>query len=350
MWNRLRYLLFPFSWLYGLGVWFRHLLYNKGVLPSMQFNKPIIGVGNLAVGGAGKSPMIEYLVRLLANRYRISTLSRGYGRRTEGLLEVSINDAVQDVGDEPLQFKRKFPEITVLVSENRVKAVEKYFADTDVFLLDDSFQHRAIKPGMNVLLFEYTSLLKPRLLLPAGNFRDLFGQRKRAQGMIVTKTPKSIQGQDKKRIERILKPTPDQWLLFAYLKYGIPYSLGGGSINVDFSKIHTVLLVTGIANPTPLQTYLEDQGKQVIPMFFPDHHLYTAADLNKIETKFRGITNAHSAIVTTVKDEQRLRQNSNVGFFQRMPVFSVPVEMEFSSDDQDFFEKRIMQYCSRYDN
>lgn len=350
MWSRLRYLLLPFSWLYGLGVWIRHLLYDKGILSGREYNKAVIGVGNLAVGGAGKSPMVEYLIRLLKSKYRITVVSRGYGRKTTGLREVESNDRVADVGDEPLQFKRKFPQLRVVVSEQRVKAVESYDANTDVFLLDDVFQHRALKPGLNILLFEYSSLLKPKLLLPAGNFRDLFSQRKRAQGFVVTKTPKTIGQKDKKKIEQILKPQAGQWLLFAHLEYSNPYLIGTDHPDVDFKDIRTVLLVTGIANPKPLYEYLENLGKHVVRMSFPDHHQFSFADMEKIKHCFNRINDAGAAVVTTVKDEQRLSQASFQDFFNRIPFFVLPVKMEFKEKDRAFFENKVIQHCNHYDN
>lgn len=345
----LRYFLIPFSWLYGLGVWVRHFLYDRGALTWIQYNKAIIGVGNLAVGGAGKTPMIEYLIRFLSDKYRITTLSRGYGRKSKGVREIELTDPVIVAGDEPLQFKRKYPHITVTVSEDRVKGVECFYERTDVFLLDDSFQHRALKPGLNLLLFDYGSLQRPKLLLPAGNFRDLFSQRKRAQGLIITKTPKGVGVQEKKRLTELLAPTQDQWLLFSHLKYGTPYEIRNQNSSDSFERAEKILLVTGIANPQPIYDYLSELGKEVTMMSFPDHHNYTLADLRKIESGYREIIGGSPIVVSTEKDEQRLNESRFAEFFQKIPFYILPVEMEFEENDRLFFEKKILQYCSRYE-
>src|SRR5690606_24292763 len=186
----LRALLLPFSLLYGLAIWLRNRLYDWGWLRSVAFDRSVIVVGNLAVGGTGKSPMTEYLVRLLSSRGRLATLSRGYGRETRGFLEVTPNDTARRTGDEPLQFKRKFPEITVAVDEDRVDGVSRLIAGGhDIIVLDDAYQHRALRPGLALLLFGYGAMHQPKWRLPAGDYRDAFSERRRADVMVVTKAP-----------------------------------------------------------------------------------------------------------------------------------------------------------------
>src|SRR5690606_9030671 len=199
----LRMLLLPFSLLYGLAIWIRNRLYDWGWLRSVAFDKSVIVVGNLAVGGTGKSPMTEYLIRLLSSHGRVATLSRGYGRKTRGFMEVAPEDTAQRTGDEPLQFKRKFPDITVAVDEDRVDGVSRLIeTGHDIIVLDDAFQHRALRPGLAILLFDFHAMGKPKWLLPAGDYRDAFGERRRADVMVVTKTPPGSTATEKNRIRQ----------------------------------------------------------------------------------------------------------------------------------------------------
>lgn len=201
----LRLLLFPFSLLYGAVVWCRNRLYDWGWLRQTGFDRPVIVVGNLEVGGTGKSPMTEYLIRLLKDRYRLATLSRGYGRRTKGFLEVAAAMDARDVGDEPLQFKQKFPGITVAVAEDRVSGIRQLWEGHELFLLDDAYQHRALKPGLSILLFDYNRLKDPPVLLPAGNLRDQLRERRRADIMVVTKCPEDPGREVKQAIRKRLE-------------------------------------------------------------------------------------------------------------------------------------------------
>src|SRR5690606_23260957 len=217
----LRVLLLPFSLLYGLAIWLRNRLYDWGWLRSVAFDEAVIVVGNLAVGGTGKSPMTEYLVRLLASRGRVATLSRGYGRKTRGFLEVMPGDTANRSGDEPLQFKRKFPEITVDVDEDRVAVVLRFIgAGHDLIVLDEAYQLRALRPGLAILLFDYHAMGKPAWLLPAGDYRDAFGERRRADVMVVTNTPVGATEAEKDRIRGRLSTKHDIPVLFAGIGYG----------------------------------------------------------------------------------------------------------------------------------
>ena len=191
-------LLFPISLIYWGVVWLRNLAYNAGIFKSEKFHIPVISVGNLAAGGTGKSPMTEYLVRLLKEQYKIATLSRGYGRKTKGFLEVEKNSTSEQTGDEPLQFKTKFPEITVAVCENRAVGIEELEAEHDVIVLDDAYQHRAVKPGLSILLFDYREVFKMQFCLPTGNLREPLSGRKRADIIVVTKSPEGLNAQEKK--------------------------------------------------------------------------------------------------------------------------------------------------------
>lgn len=197
----IRWILLPLSLIYQLLVWVRNQLYDRGVLRSRRFDIPTIVVGNLIVGGAGKSPMTEYLIRLLADKYRVATLSRGYGRRTKGFRLVAVDSGASEVGDEPLQFKRKFPQITVAVSEDRCAGIDQLRETHDLITLDDAYQHRRLQPGLSLLLFDYASLQQNRMLLPTGNYRDNFSAVKRADAIVITKCPSNLDNLKRKLLE-----------------------------------------------------------------------------------------------------------------------------------------------------
>uniref|UniRef100_UPI0037832165 tetraacyldisaccharide 4'-kinase n=1 Tax=Daejeonella sp. TaxID=2805397 RepID=UPI0037832165 len=216
----LRLLLFPFSILYGIGVLLRNLAYDFGLLKSIRFQLPVISVGNLAVGGSGKSPMTEYLINLLKWNFTLAMVSRGYGRKTTGFRFVDENDTVEKSGDEPLQIKRKFEGITVVVCESRVEAIEQIEWENDLIILDDAFQHRAVNPGLSILLFEYSSFQKFQFLLPAGNLREPMLQKKRADIVVVTKCPQTLDEPQRQNIASTLNLNVNQSLFFSYLKYG----------------------------------------------------------------------------------------------------------------------------------
>src|SRR5258708_5059344 len=282
----LRWLLFPFSLLYGLVIIIRNWCYDSGVFKSYKFKKPIISVGNLDVGGAGKSPMTEYLIRLLKADHKLATLSRGYGRDTKGYLEASVpggsvqlpdtNDLLQpatynsqlttaqQIGDEPAQFKHKFPDITVAVCEKRVDGIKQLLPNHDLILLDDAYQHRAVEPGLNILLFDYNRIREPHLLLPAGNLREPFSGRWRAQIIIVTKCPPNLTTEEQAALARIIEPLPYQRLFFTSIAYQPLCNLEGKPADIMIDKDTTIFLLTGIANAQPLLQHLSRLTSHII--------------------------------------------------------------------------------------
>ncbi|MFI5163576.1 MAG: tetraacyldisaccharide 4'-kinase, partial [Sphingobacteriales bacterium] len=314
--------MFPFSLIYGLVVIIRNWCYDSGIFKSRRFNKPVICIGNLDVGGAGKTPMTEYLIRLLKNDHQIATLSRGYGRETKGFVEVggrksevesqksriknqesriksqygevvpgvpgcptcpgpkdSFGDGTGGmagkIGDEPSQFKHKFPEITVAVCESRARGIKNLLAGHDIILLDDAFQHRAVSAGLNILLFDYNRLDEPHLLLPAGNLREPFSGRWRAQIIIVTKCPVQLTAEDRERIANKIEPLPYQQLFFTSIVYGRLQGMGGRETDIAIDKETTVFLLTGIASAGPLVRYLNTVSGEIIHHKYPDHHRFT---------------------------------------------------------------------------
>lgn len=349
-----RWLLLPFSLLYGLGIWIRNRLYDWNWLRSTSFGKPTIVVGNLAVGGTGKSPMTEYLVGLLSAQYRVATLSRGYGRKTRGFLEVHTRDTADRCGDEPLQIKRKFPHVTVAVDENRVHGVNRLFeVGHEVVVLDDAYQHRALTPGLTVLLFDYSTVCRPKWLLPAGDYRDSFQERRRADIVVVTKTPSSAQGEEKAHIRAVLDTGLGTPVLFSGIEYGEPVQLKqaiGQADPVQGAALQlnggTVLLLTGIANPDPLIRYLAMNADEVVPVRYPDHHRYTRTDVKNVVARFHAISSMEKWIVTTEKDAQRLLDPKLADLLMGLPVYFIPIRIRFHDREENTFRQRILDYVA----
>ncbi len=340
-------LLYPFSLLYAAAVWFRNRLYDCGWLHSRQFEKPVIVTGNLIAGGAGKTPMTEYLVRLLSPRYRIAVLSRGYGRRSTGFIEVTPAHSAAEVGDEPLQLKCKFRKITVAVCEDRVKGVNLLQESHDLVLLDDAFQHRALKPGLSLLLFEYHSLHQPKRLLPAGRYRDLFSERERADILIVTKTPETIASGERTQIISMLA-RDHQRTFFSSLRYLEPAPVfpGGPARPPDGDNL-AILLVTGIANPTPLFDHLRRQATHIEHMRYRDHYTFSLQDVQKIRNRFLAMTAERKYIITTEKDAQRLRVPAFATLLRDLPLFYIGIETFFPEEDRVRLDEQILSFCDR---
>jgi len=346
----LRLLLFPFSILYGLGVILRNLAYDFGIFRSQQFQLPLISIGNLSVGGSGKSPMTEYLVRLLKDKYKIATLSRGYGRKTTGFLMVDADAASSETGDEPLQFKRKFNEITVAVCEDRVKGISRLEKDHKLIILDDAFQHRAVKPGLSILLFEYKNFHEFQWLLPAGDLREPMSGKKRADILVISKCPKAISLNERQAIEERLNRNNPKALFFSYLDYGNLIPLNGNSpvrpLN-SLNETSRIILLTGIANALPLLEELSSHGAALIHHEYPDHHQFNAKNIAKLVSSFKALDQGDNLIITTEKDAQRLNLAGIREQLISLPVYYLPVETEFQEADKTLFNKLIEEYASK---
>lgn len=347
--HTLRLLLWPFSLLYGLVIAIRNFLYDKNIFKSQKFDIPVIVIGNLAVGGTGKSPLTEYLIRLLKDSFKVASLSRGYGRETNGFIYVEKTDSFKKVGDEPLQFKTKYPEITVAVCEDRVEGVKRLKDYHDVIVLDDAFQHRSLTPGLSILLFDYESLFKPRLFLPAGNLRDSFTQRKRADLIIITKTPSLLSEEKKKAAIRRLDVDTNQQVLFSYLDYDSPYHIieTPETKNSIFNQDSEILLVTGIANPRPLLSYLESKCRRIELLSFPDHHSYAEKDIESIVKKYTALPSKNKFIVSTEKDLQRLKRFLSNPLLIGLPILIIPIKACFDEKETRQFNSLVLNYCRK---
>lgn len=344
-------LLAPFSLLYGIGVSIRNGLYNRGLLKGVEFNVPVISVGNLSVGGAGKSPHIEYLIRLLKDYIDVATLSRGYRRKTKGFLTVHPGMTAEQVGDEPLQFKRKFPDIRVTVSESRTFAIPKIMMDnpdTKAVLLDDAFQHRSVKPGLNILLTEYSRPFTKDFLLPSGRLREWRSAYERADTIIVTKCPLSITEEDKTKMIEEINPLSHQRIYFSYYGYQQPYFILNPLYKLALNKEMDVLLISAIARTDYLVSYLKEQVNSVRVREYEDHHYFTKYDVGQLKADFDRMESDKKVIITTEKDAMRLELHRPYIIQNRMPIWAIPVEVKFHFDEGLLFDEDIRQFLLNF--
>jgi tetraacyldisaccharide 4'-kinase len=317
--------------------WFRNKLYDSGLKSSRSYSLPIICVGNLSVGGTGKTPMIEYLIRLLKDEYKIATLSRGYKRKTNGFVIADETMNTHNIGDEPFQFFKKFKEIIVSVDANRQNGIEhllKLSQKPKVILLDDAFQHRKVKAGFNILLTSYENMYISDIVLPTGNLREPKSGAKRAEVIIVTKCPNSISDTEKNKIISSLKPLQNQHVFFSSIVYSNTIKNDVEEMPLVKFKGKKITLVTGIANAKPLVEYLNSEGLTFDHLNFKDHHDFSENDLNLFKSK--------ELIITTEKDFVRLqpylKDNTN--------VFYIPIET--SIDKASEFNGLIKKFIANF--
>lgn len=348
----LRWLLLPFAVLYYVITSFRNWLYDKNIFKSTSFDFPIISVGNLSVGGTGKTPHIEYLIRLLQNQYQIATLSRGYKRRTTGFLLANDTATAQTIGDEPMQLYQKFNEsITVAVGESRVIAVPNILLErpkTEVILLDDAFQHRAIAAGLAILLTSYDNLFTQDYIMPIGRLRESRKGSQRANLIIVTKCPTSIETKEKEQIVQAIQPLSHQTVLFSYLQYKSIYNWQNPLETKELTKKMSALLVCGIARTATLENYLTSQLSTVDTLFFGDHHYFTEKDIQNIQERFQQLKGANKVLITTEKDAVRLAEFKDLIIEKSLPIYCLPIEVSFSEKDSIKLKHIISIFMSKY--
>lgn len=340
----LRWFLLPFSWLYGSIILIRNWCYDAGIFKSQGFDIPVISVGNLDIGGAGKSPMTEYLVHLFKGYKKVATLSRGYGRNTQGFLIADANSTATQIGDEPAQFKQKFPDITVAVCEKRVNGINQLKGNHNLIILDDAYQHRAVKAGLSILLFDHSRIFEPRFILPAGNLREPFSGRKRADIIIVSKCPSSLSLQEQQNIKSRIDPFSHQTLFFSAISYGNLQDINADPVTTIIDAETVVFLITGIANPTPLLKHVKKQAKQVVHHNYPDHHQFSLKNIAKLADEFNACTTDKKLIITTEKDIQRLREHELLPAVKQLPVLVMPIQVQFLAGGQEAFDKTLKNY------
>lgn len=343
-----RMLLLPFALLYGLIITIRNWLFDVKILKSATFNFPLICVGNLAVGGTGKSPMVEYLVETLKDDYNIATLSRGYKRKTKGYALANENTTALEIGDEPMQFHTKFPDVAVAVGEERIVAIPQLLhdkPDTEVIVLDDAFQHRYINAGLNILLTECSNLFYRDWFLPSGDLRDQRRSYKRAEIIVVTKCPSTITEEEKNNIAKGIKLTGKQQLFFTCMSYYKPYHILTKE-TVSIGSNVSVLLVCGIANPKPLKNYISSHCASYDEILYNDHHIFSIDDLKKIREHFEKLEGSSKIIITTEKDAVRLHKFEEQ--LITLPLFVLPVKPKFLFGEEEKFNTLIRQFISSY--
>ncbi len=344
--------LIPLSWLYGLGVGIRNFGFEVGILKSRAFTVPIISVGNITVGGTGKTPHVEHLVRLLQENFRVAVLSRGYKRKTSGYQVATADTTVRDIGDEPQQMHQKFPDITIAVDNKRVRAIERLTADDpelDVILLDDAFQHRYVKPGINILLVDYHRLIIYDRLLPAGRLREPLSGKNRADIVIITKCPRGLKPMDFRVITRAMNLYPYQHLYFTTLDYQPlrPVFPTEAPAECPATCDAHVLLLTGIASPRQIIEDLAPTIPNLTTLSFPDHHNFRRKDIERINREFAALPSP-KLIITTEKDVVRLTGTESLSDEVRRSLYVLPVSITFMQPDQEEkFNQNIIGYVRK---
>lgn len=343
-----RVLLLPFALVYGLIIIIRNYLYRKNILRSAEFNLPLICVGNLSVGGTGKSPMVEYLIELLRSNFKIATLSRGYKRKTKGYVLADEKTSAIEIGDEPMQFHMNYPGVAVAVGEERIVAIPQLLHDkpeTQAIILDDAFQHRAVKAGLNILLTEYSNLFTRDFFLPTGDLRDERASYKRAEIIIVTKCPASLCNEEKEQIRAEINPLDNQQIYFTTIEYGIPYHIARHQLRY-ITSMDEVLLVCGIANPAPLKEYLQEKANTYYQQDYSDHHIFTIDDLKDIRKKFDSLQSDQKYILTTEKDAVRLLKFTQE--LEQLPLYVLPIRHRFLFEEADKFNNAVIDFIRNF--
>ena len=343
-----RYLFLPFSYLYGGLIWLRNWLFDRNIFRSASFNFPVICVGNLATGGTGKTPMTEYLADILRNRYRTATLSRGYKRKTKGFAIADKNSTAIDIGDEPMQFHQKFPDVTVAVGEERLVAIPQILHQlpaTQVIILDDAFQHRSVRAGINILLTDYKNLYTRDHMLPAGDLRDVKSSSKRAELIIVTKCKHNLSVAEKEEIIKEIRPLSHQKVFFTEIEYAEPYHLFS-KIPGEINSTTDVLLVCGIANPRPLMEFLTTHVHSYDMIRYADHHIFSSDDLNEMKRQFEKIQSPGKIFLTTEKDAVRLEKFKIE--LSDYPIYVLPIKHRFLFDEQGEFAEDIFNFVDSF--
>lgn len=343
-----RYLLIPLALIYGAIVWLRNWLFDKNILKSSSFNFPIICVGNIATGGTGKTPMTEYLVEVLQKKYKTATLSRGYKRKTKGFTIANDQTTAIDIGDEPMQFHQKFPGITVAVGEERLVAIPQILhqrPDTGVIILDDAFQHRSVRAGINLLLTDYKNLYTRDLMLPAGDLRDIKGSSRRADIIIITKCKAGLTIEEKDTLIEEINPLVHQKVFFTEIVYSQPYHLFS-KVPGDIEPSADILLLCGIANPKPLMEFLTAHFNSYDMIRYADHHIFTSDDLRDIKRQFEKMQSPNKMILTTEKDAVRLEKFSNE--LTDYPIYVLPVKHRFLFKEGEDFDQRIFNFIGSF--
>ena len=344
--------LLPFSWIYGSIVRFRNWLFDIGLKKSKSFSIPIISVGNITVGGSGKTPHVEYLIRLLHDKAKIAVLSRGYKRKSHGYVLAEESTTMPEIGDEPFQMHQKFSDIYVAVDAKRARGIENLqndeaSKDVDVVLLDDAFQHRYVKPGINILLVDYHRLIIYDKMLPAGRLREPLSGKNRADIVIITKCPKDLKPMEFRVLTKAMDLYPFQKLYFTSIDYDTPKGVfEEKQIGLDKLQDYHVLLLTGIASPKQMEHDLKPMTKDITNLSFGDHHSFKGKDIDRINDTFESMPEPR-IIITTEKDAVRLRETDGLYEKVKSNMYELPIKVSFMLDQQDNFNEKIISYVRK---
>lgn len=353
--TKLSIILWPLSLLYGAVVRLRNQLFDWGILKSKTYDVPVICIGNLAVGGTGKTPLTEYLIRMLKNKFRIAVVSRGYKRNSKGLLLATCEHSCREIGDEPFQMRQKFPDILIAIDGNRCRAIEHLLAlpkeqRPEVILLDDAFQHRYVSASFSILLTDYGNMFYQDHLLPIGRLREPANGKQRADLIIVSKTPKDLKPIEYRITETNMHLKAHQTVFFTYIEYGVlrPVFPEAVPIKHPLPKEYSILIVTGIASPRPLIEEIRKWGNETQILSFPDHHDFKESDIKKIQARFQAIPNKQKIILTTEKDASRLSQNLYVTDNIKQNSFYIPICVDFQNGRDNEFEHTIIKHIKTF--
>ncbi len=352
----LRLLLWPFSAVYWLGVTIRNLCFDAGILPSKKFDVPVISVGNITVGGTGKTPFTEYLIKMLKTNHHVGVLSRGYKRKSSGYQLLTEASKPLDVGDEPYQMKRKFPDVMVAVDANRRRGMtnmlQEAYNKPDLIILDDAYQHRYVTPDLSILLVDYNRLITEDHLLPMGELREPVGAKNRADFIVLTKCPTNMPSIDYRIIQKNLGVYPYQSLYFTTLSYGDLVPLFPKSVHVPLTKDrlenkHTIVVVSGIASPLPFEDHVRSYSKEMISLNYSDHHNFSKVDFQKIENVFSNVKEKEKLIVTTEKDAVRMVNHPDFPDSLKKHIYYIPLSIIFLKDSGEDFDKKVRSYLDK---
>lgn len=335
-------LFFPFAVIYGIVTSLRNLLYDWKILKSKSVDVHTICVGNLAVGGTGKTPHVEYLINLLQSDYKIAILSRGYKRKTSGFIQATQNSTAFDIGDEPLQYKTKNPQLEVCVDADRVAGIKKMLALPEppkLVILDDAFQHRALNCELKIVISEYNNLFLHDCMMPAGYLRESKKGIERADIIVISKTPDKTTAVEIRNVIKDLKPLAHQQLFFSWLKYGELIGFQNQQDTIDTLNDlfrYRIVAFTGIGNPQPMITYLKEYASEVTHIQYPDHHQFTLQDIADVRAQLDAIDGGNKIVVTTEKDAMRLRSTDLQDIANTLPLYVLPIEVDFKDKTQEF--------------
>ena len=346
--------LYPISLLYAFVMYIRNRLYDYNIIKSNKFKIPIISVGNITVGGTGKTPHIEYLIELLKDEFNVATISRGYKRKTKGFVLANQNSTVADIGDEPRQIKQKFPEINVAVDADRtnaIKTLKKKIEDLDIVLLDDAFQHRKVDVNLSILLIDYSRPITKDFILPLGNLREQVSEKRRANMIIVTKTPQDLKPIEQRVMMNNLDLYPFQHLYFSsfdYSKMKLVFDQNTQDFEHQTFANYKILLLSGIANPKSLKEYIaQNISEDIVDLEYPDHYNFKKTDVESIIQTFNSIDSEKKIIITTEKDAMRLQKFSNIADELKSSFFYIPVKIKFLNNRADSFNQQIIEYVRK---